>query len=272
MCGLLAFINVHLHSQAISISVTVNPPYDPDFYSYSTDPSRVLITITNMSGTTQSIKLGATFRAIDGSKSISTSPDFQPSQPIDMMAGQTRLLTTDDLQALFPSLSSVSLVGVERSELERSGRLPAGIYQLCVTAYQYSAPGHSVPVSAVIPSGCSAPFRVSILNAPEITAFGATSCGETMEVMDIQNFVMLWNGPPEAPTNLRYVIEMIELMPIDRNPMEAFEAATSPIFFTDSVTNLTSYAYTAANPRLEAGRKYAVRIRAVDPAGALRTF
>ncbi len=268
---LLLFLGfLSIKAQVINISVTVNPPYDPDFYNYTYDPSKVLITLTNMSASTQSIKLGATFKSIDDRYSLSSSPDFQPAQPITMLAGETRLLTADDLIALFPSVNSLVLVGISREELQRTGRLPAGIFQLCVTAYNYSSQGFTSPLSASIPGGCSAPFRISILNAPEITSMGATQCGEMMVPMDIQNFVMLWIGPPEAPINIRYVIEMIELLPIDRNPMEAFEAATSPIFFTDSVTNLTSYAYTAANPRLELGRKYAVRIRAVDPEGQLR--
>ncbi len=267
---LLVFITSSVFAQSIVVNVSVNPPFDPDLHSYTTDQSRVLITLNNITGTTQSIKLGAIFRTVDGAMSLATSPDYQPSNPIELLPFQSRMLTTSDLLDLFPSLSSIALVGFDRRELERTGRLPAGIYQLCVTAYNYSSPGYSMPVSAVVPSGCSAPFRISILNPPEITSFGATTCGGTMETMDIQNFVMLWIGPPEAPTDIRYVIEMIELTPIDRNPMEAFEAATSPIFFTDSVSNLTSYVYTAANPRLEPGRKYAVRIRAVDPAGSLR--
>ncbi len=266
----IALFSLRLNAQVININVTVNPPYDPDFYSYTSDPSRVLISISNFSSTTQSIKLGATFRSIDGSRSISTSPELQPPQPLVMLPGETRLLTTEDLRPLFPSLGSLTLVGIDRAELQRTGRLSAGIYQLCVAAYDYNSIGHSVPLSGIVPAGCSAPFRIAVINAPEIISMGTTQCGEVMAPTDVQNFVINWIGSPEAPIDLRYVIEMIELLPIDRNPNEAFETATTPIFFTDSVSNLTSYIYTSANPALEVGRRYAIRVRAVDPSGELR--
>lgn len=257
-------------AQVITTSVTVNPPYDPNLFTYSSDPSKVLITLTNTSATDQNIKLGATFRSFDGIITVATSPDYQPPQPITLSAGETRLLTADDLYNLFPDQNGIISTGIDRDEVIRTRRLPAGLYQLCVTAYNYSSPSHSVPLSAVIPSGCSAPFRISIINPPEITMLGSTSCGGVMETSSIQNFLILWIAPPEIPADVKYVIEMIELVPNDRNPMDAFESATTPIFFTDSVNSISSYVYTEANPRLEAGRKYSIRIRIVDPSGQLR--
>lgn len=267
---LTLFFAFNMNAQVITTSVTVNPPYDPNLFTYSSDPSKVLITITNTSPTTQNTKLGATFRSIDGSITIATSPEYQPPQPITLASGETRLLTADDLYNLFPDQNGITTSGIDRDEVIRTRRLPAGLYQLCVTAYNYSSAAHTVPLSAVIPSGCSAPFRISIINPPEITMLGSTPCGGVMETSSIQNFLILWIAPPEIPADIRYVIEMIELIPNDRNPMDAFESATTPIFFTDSVSSITSYVYTEANPRLEVGRKYAIRIRVVDPSGQLR--
>ncbi len=267
---LVLLFALNLNAQVITTSVTVNPPYDPNLFTYSSDPSKVLITVTNTSASTQNIKLGATFRSIDGAITVATAPDYQPPQPITLAPGETRLLTADDLYNLFPDQNGITTSGIDRDEVIRTRRLPAGLYQLCVTAYNYSSPAHSVPLSAVIPSGCSAPFRISIINPPEITMLGSTPCGGVMETSSIQNFLILWIAPPEIPADIRYVVEMIELIPNDRNPMDAFESATTPIFFTDSVSSITSYVYTEANPRLEAGRKYAVRVRVVDPTGGLR--
>jgi len=267
---LLFCLVAKMHGQTINVSVTINPPYDPYLFTYSSDPTKVLITVSNTSASSQSIKLGGTFRTVDGTISVATSPDYQPPQPLVLASGETRLLTSDDLYNLFPDQNSITTAGVDRNEVIRTRRLPSGIYQLCITAYDYNSSGHTTPVSAVIPSGCSAPMRIGVINPPEITMIGSAVCGGTLPVSDIQNFTFIWIAPPEVPVDIRYVIEIIELVPIDRNPMDAFESATSPIFFTDSVTSLTSYVYTSANPALEAGRRYAVRIKVVDPAGQLR--
>jgi TANFOR domain-containing protein len=269
-CLLSLFCVFHLNAQVIVTSVTVNPPYDPDLFNYTLDPSKVLISVTNTSASTQNIKLGATFQNVGGSVTVATSPDYQPPQPLTLAPGETRLLTANDLGNLFPDQNSIISTGIDRDELIRTRRVPAGIYQLCVTAYNYASSGHTAPLSATIPAGCSPPFRITIINAPEITTIGTALCGGVMETSSIQNFLMLWIAPPEIPSDIRYIIEMIELVPNDRNPMDAFESATTPIFFRDSVSSITSYLYTEANPRLEIGKKYAVRIRIVDPAGGLR--
>lgn len=261
---------LRLVAQPITVSVTIVPPYDPDLFVYTNDETRVLITVTNTSAAQQSVKLGGTFRSLDDRISVATDPNYQPPQPLILAPGETSMLNSSDLGNLFPSESSIITTGITREEVIRTRRLPRNTYQLCITAYEYNSTGHTMPLSTTIPGGCSSPFTVGLLNAPEMISFGTARCNEVVTPSETQNFIIQWTIPPEAPAMMRYVLEMIELYPIDRNPYDAFESATTPIFFTDSVLNVNSYTYTLANPVLEAGRKYAIRVRAVDPSGSLR--
>ncbi|MBL7812873.1 MAG: hypothetical protein JNL57_11665 [Bacteroidetes bacterium] len=257
-------------SQSVNVTVTILPPYDPNLFTYTEDENKVLITLTNISASVQNIKLGGRFRSMDDRISVSTNPDYQPDIPIVLNPAETRLLTATELYNIFPSESSIIAVGITREELIRTRRLPAATYQLCITAYDFNAQGYSVPLSAAIPSGCSAPFRVGLINAPEMLSFGGVNCGERLNYSDLQNFLIQWTIPPEAPVHTRYILEMIELYPEGRNPFDAFESATSPIFFTDSVEYRNNYFYSIANPLMEPGRTYAIRVRATDPTGGLR--
>lgn len=258
------------YAQSVTVNVTVLPPYDPNLFNYTDDESKVLITLTNISVSIQNIKLGGRFQSMDERIVVSTNSDYQPPSPITLNPGESRLLTASELYNVFPSESSITAVGISREQLIRTRRLPAATYQLCITAYDYNSPAYTVPLSTPIPAGCSAPFRVGLINAPEMISFGAVSCGERLNYADLQNFLIQWTIPPEAPISTRYRLEMIELYPEGRNPFDAFESATSPIFFTDSVDGRNNYFYTIANPLMEPGRTYAIRVKATDPSGGLR--
>lgn len=260
----------NIMGQTISVTVTVLPPYDPNLFVYTEDEDKVLITLTNNSASNQSIKLGGVFHSMDESVRVSTSSSYQPQTPITLMPGETRMLNSSELYSIFPDENSIDAVGITREELIRTRRLPNNTYQLCITAYDYNASGYSVPLSNLAPAGCSAPFRVALISAPQMISFGGTSCGGTLTPLDIQGYNIMWMTPPEVPTGMRYVVEMIELYPQDRNPFDAFESATSPIFFSDSLENTNTYFYSMVNPMMEAGQAYAVRVRVVDPEGNLR--
>lgn len=257
-------------AQPITVNVTVLPPYDPNLFTYTEDENKVLISVTNVSSNVQNIKLGGRFRSIDDRISVSTNPDYQPASAIVLNPGEVRVLTATDLYNIFPSEESIIAVGISREELLRTRRLPAATYQLCISAYDFNAPAYTVPLSPAVPAGCSAPFRVGLINAPEMISFGGVSCGEQLSYSDLQSFLIQWTIPPESPVNTRYILEMIELYPEGRNPYDAFESGTSPLFFTDSVDNRNNYFYSIANPIMEAGRTYAIRVRATDPTGGLR--
>jgi len=257
-------------SQSINVTVTILPPYDPNLFTYTDDESKVVITLFNNSASSQSVKIKGTFLSTDSRISLSTNPNYQPPAPIVLAPGDTRMLSSSDLYHIFPDENSIIATGISREEIIRTRRLPANNYQLCITVYDYNSPQHTVPLSALIPSGCSAPFRVGLINSPQMLSFGGISCGERLNYMDIQGFNINWTIPPEFPVGGRYVLEMIELYPENRNANDAFESATLPIFFNDSVESSNSYFYSMGNPLMEPGRSYAIRVKVVDPTGGLR--
>jgi TANFOR domain-containing protein len=266
---IVALLSIRGQAQ-INVSVNVLPPYDPNLFTYAESEGRVLITLTNTSTQTHEVKLQGSFKSIDESISVSTDANYQPAAPITLGPGESQMLAAGQFRELFPSESAIEVVGIERSELLRTRRLPGGIYRLCVRAYDFNEQGQRTPLSGEEPFGCSVTFMIATINPPEIIQFGAVSCGETLIPTDLPNFQLQWLAPPQAPINAVYEIEMVEVINSEYSAFDAFESATTPLFFEEDVTAITSFLYNSSHPPLVEGYSYAIRVRITDPTGSTR--
>ena len=91
----LMLASVAGYAQAVSISTLVLPPYSPKLSDYSeADANRVIITLTNNTQQTQSVKLHLKFTGDNGVK-VSTKLSYEPSSPIILNPLEVKRLSGD---------------------------------------------------------------------------------------------------------------------------------------------------------------------------------
>lgn len=261
--GISIFFLLSLRAQQVTVSTTVLPPYSPIISDYYTYEGRVIIILQNTTMSSLEVKLGGSFTGDNGVR-IETDPNAVPATPIAVGPGETRRLTTAEFSDLFRE-DQLQISGTSRESILRDRLLPEGTYQLCIRAYQYGSPAHSVPLSSEF-TGCSNPFMVQYLETPEIISINTESCGATLSPLIPQNVTITWTIPPGAPPGTQYTITMVEIIPNDRRPEEAIQTATSPVFFERTVTT-PMVILGPSEPSLEEGRRYALRVQADNPTG-----
>ncbi len=262
-CCLFFFLSAT--GQQVTISTTVLPPYSPILSDYYTYEGRVIIILQNTTMSPLDIKLGGTLTGEDNGVRILTDPNVSPAVPITLGPGETRRLTTGELADLFRQ-EQLIVSGTSRETILRDRLLPEGTYQLCIRAYQFGSSGHSAPLSDEF-SGCSNPFMVQHLETPEINFINSESCGATLSATTPQNVTVNWTIPGGAPAGTQYNLTIIEVIPNDRDPEDAIRSATSPVFF-ERTTSTPMVVLGPADPPLEEGRRYAMRVQAYSPSGS----
>jgi len=257
----LFFIQLPLIGQQVSVNTTVLPPYSAVISDYYTYEGRVIILLQNTTASTVNVKLGGSLTG-DNGVMIETDPGAVPPVPIVLGPGENRRLNSSELAELF-SEENLLVSGASRTSILRDRLLPEGTYQLCIRAYRYDSPGHTVPLSNEF-MGCSNPFLVQYLETPEIIAINSESCGATLSPTSPQNVNVQWTTPAGAPGGTEYVVTIAEIIPDDRRPEDAIRSATSPVFLQRTVFS-PMLLLGAADPMFEEGRRYAVRIQARNP-------
>jgi hypothetical protein len=143
----------------------------------------------------------------------------------------------------------------------KTGRLPEGVYQIWFETWDlYRDFNISGTTKAMVFTLESEP---PILNFPENK--------KELEPYDPQNIVFNWTfrqSPFSAGgSSHQYRFELWEINPDDMNAEEAVRIMR-PIYTTE--VNATTLNYTAAEPLLFKGKRYAWRIQVFDPMGAMR--
>lgn len=161
----------------------------------------------------------------------------------------------------FLELVSITPNANDLSGIQQAGRLPNGLYTLRIYAID-AAFGRPVSNVATV-------VFVLDINQPPLVNF--PSGGKPVETVGPQNFTISWT--PRSAQSLRnsivYRLQLFEMNANFNDPNIAVLTNT-PIF--DLVTqrpNQTSYQYSPADPPLQVGRFYALRIQAIDVEGAL---
>ncbi|MDX1772733.1 carboxypeptidase-like regulatory domain-containing protein [Oceanihabitans sediminis] len=165
---ILSFSPIDAYAQfPVQVNVNVQqpvPPYLPQIKAniignrtgqLNQDISNHLaITLVNSGNSPKRVKLfGKIERLSPGPMSITVRPGYQPSNPIMINPQQMIRLNQPMLDDAFGGFSQSDLVFNNTSlrELSQGGlnyKLPEGTYRICVTAYDYEAPGQSIPLSA----------------------------------------------------------------------------------------------------------------------------
>jgi hypothetical protein len=252
-----------LHGQAsaqtdpILISLTVQPPFSPDLSVWEANPQRVLIFLQNISGQTQEVRLAGFAESLDGGTRIETKLDF-PTPCYTIPPGGTRTLNLSDFRLFDPE--AISVRGGDKDIIARTRRLPEGAYRMCAIAVDCKTLD---TLSPPIPAGCQT-FFIRYAEPPLLTV---PSCGQTIIGTVPQVVQFQWTRPVGGPPETQYEFVMVEI-PDKRSPEEALHSATEPLFFRRLLSlpiNPTTLIYTANDPPLQDGQRYAWRVRAFDP-------
>ena len=254
----LTFVQSVGQNYPIQVNTFLTPPFSPQLSNLGNPESnslRVQLQLTDLSVPSIDVRLIMTIRG--SGITIQTSPSYLPSSPITLTSGEVKTLMGSDL-AQYLSADHLIFQGYSAAEYRRTGRIPEGFYEVSFQAVAYHrGVGISNPNPSIRGLGWFTQSEVPWIVSP--------SQGDSIVGKIPQNIVFQWQprhiGTPGAAFITEYTLQLIEVWPSSRNPNDAF--LSSPILF-ETTTQATSYAYSAVDPALEYGRKYAIRVQAKE--------
>jgi len=137
------------------------------------------------------------------------------------------------------------------------GNIPEEEYYICIAAYD----AKNNPLSADEPQGCSAPINIKMVEPPVIVR---PECNANISPTIPQAISFSWTQPVGAPSGTQYTLKFVELLPSDRNAIEAIQSPTHAVFF-EKTASVPLYMLGPSDPQLVSGKKYAFAVTAADP-------
>ncbi|MDP4236386.1 MAG: hypothetical protein Q8919_08075 [Bacteroidota bacterium] len=230
---------------------TVVPPYSPNLDVWTSNPSRVLITIVNLSAKSYDIRLAGSARNGDGSLTMETKNDVGVP-PIHINPHESKQLNLNDFRIFDPNV--VRFKGTNTAIIARTHLLPDGVYSLCVHAIEYKT------LIQLSPDQC-ATFEIRNADAPMLISPANRS------ELDPDKFPLLqfqWIPPVQAPPTAVYQFSLLEL-PQKMEAEAGFRMPAVKQVFTREVRGANMLSLRSAELQLESGHIYAWRVRITDP-------
>jgi TANFOR domain-containing protein len=259
--GLLLLLSLSITAKAqLTVQTTVLPPYSPyisDYYGYE---QKVTVRIINPTNNTYQVRLLGHVKG--GNINVSVKQNYKPNSAINVGPGVT-LLKGGQLSPYF-SESALSFQGITKQEVLFGNGLPEGNYQMCFWAVNYN----SNQTLSTPNQGC-ANFTITHYEAPMLTT---PACNAEVKSKNPQNQIFNWTIPAGVlPSNVEYELTVVEVNPPNLNANQALESATDPVFFRKKVS-INTYIYKLSDPKLEEGKFYAWRVRAMAKPGKKLNF
>jgi len=187
---------------------------------------------------------------------IRTNPNYRPSTPYHMVPGQTYTFTGHELAAVW-DVSHLEFSGVSSTQIERSGILPEGHYQLCVAVIDYNHP--TVTLSPQAPAGCSNVFTVSMVDPPILLQPGSSA---TIPSTPPPTFSWTPVQPQPGSASIQYRLLIVPVYP-NQTATDALRAST--LNAVDRTLSTPGYLYQPTDPVLRPNGHYAWSVTAIDP-------
>ncbi|TNE78639.1 MAG: hypothetical protein EP332_13590 [Bacteroidetes bacterium] len=264
----------------VSVNLLVKPPFTP-FISDYTKPERledVSISLFNSSGKDLRLKFSFSLSNRAQGIEIALRGDLQPAQVFELKANEFRFLTLSDLSGLYGRLDqhSFTIRGANIENLILDGTIPDGTYEICMQAFDFDAPGLTVPMSQGSPTGCFT-FDVSYSDPPtdirlnsdflnytyggEVPQFGFNSLAG-------QNHSIQFTPPTMIPGALyEYTLHVYDETAFNPNQMPEArmkETVTSLIPYLSKTSSTPFFIISPGDPPLEFGKNYFLLIEARD--------
>lgn len=244
-------------AQSVNITVNITPPYSPYYSDYSNiNASKVLLTVQNLTNTTKNIKLTGQLEGDNGIR-ITTKSNYVPLQPIVLAPNQVKQLNGLALKDIF-DVNTLNVYGVDKVKIVQTSRLPEGNYTFCVQAVDIS---NNQVLSATAPLGCTT-INIAYPDAPVLIGPMANA---TVTATQPQAMVFNWINAGFAPVGTQYVLQVAEMPLTNANPNQVLNSTSFPL--VNKTLMATSYVLSPADPSLKVGKRYAWRVKAIDPTG-----
>jgi TANFOR domain-containing protein len=245
-------------------NVQVIGPYSHRLSDYLNTPSKVIITLSNLTTFNQyKIKLLASLKGDNGVEITTNPSQLNLLQEITLLSSQpTVILNAMSIRNLF-DIEAVMLKGISYNDLVNGSGLPEGNYELCLTPVvaEFNPQTQQQPGQILSDPRCSNPFPVANLEPPYIIN---PQCGSEIAAKLPQNILFNWSLPAGAKPGIQYDFKMVEIWDSLRNPNDAMQSATTPAFFERTVTTNVML-YGPGDPTLTPGNRYAFLVTALDP-------
>ncbi len=241
----------------IQSQVNLIPPYSGNLSDY-TVPGAHRISITIRSNDASLIDYRVKLRlTIDGVGVTVRSKPNVVYQPITIDGGSPLILYGDDLiEYLDPK--NLDFIGFSRSEYQRTGKIPEGVYRFSVEVLDYNR-------GTVVSNKGFTTAWILFNDAPILNLPNNAS---KVRITDPTNIPFSWTprhlSSPNSAFTSEYVFRLIEIWPNNRNPNDAFLTQT-PLYEVE--TRQSQIVYGADAPLLIPGRKYAWQVQARDTEG-----
>ncbi|MBL7836278.1 MAG: hypothetical protein JNM67_02070, partial [Bacteroidetes bacterium] len=166
---LLVFMTVLQIKGQVAVNLSLKPPFTP-FISDYTNPARlqdIQVSLFNESG--QILKLKFKLTLVNRAKGIEISikESVNPINPLELQANEFKFVVLEDVSNLYGRLdqNSFNIKGADIQNLILDGTMPDGIYEVCIQAFDFDAPGFSKPLSGSSPIGCFN-FQINYTDPP----------------------------------------------------------------------------------------------------------
>lgn len=256
----LYLISSGLQAQVFPVQVNPQlvPPYSPYLSDYASPGAQHLTVYVTLNDITLSAYPCRLRISIEGvGITLRTKQDFRTQPTILEGSGAPQLLYGDDLREYFHP-DALDFSGITRSDYEKNGRLPEGVYRFSVEVLDYNR--------GTVVSNKGVAVAWIMLNDPPLLNRPANF--SKVDLQDPANIFFSWTprhtGSPNAAFTTEYIFRLVEVWPADRNPHDAF-LTQPPLYETTTTEN--QIVYGMSEPALLPGRKYAWRVEARDAGG-----
>ncbi|HZV13211.1 MAG TPA: hypothetical protein VFA55_08345, partial [Candidatus Kapabacteria bacterium] len=246
--SLIAALTVSAQSQGLTINLIMSPNPSPRIGDWATRRETAQLIITNTSGASKQVKL-STQISLNGSLVAFTKNQNMPVLTIPPGA------MTYDAGAMIP-YNDVTFQGQIDQSVKRSGLLPEGQYQICVSLIDPSTFAQiTQPVcQSFTILGYQQPILLQPADNSDVNASNSAPPP-----------VFMWTSvTPAPPTVVTYHFKLIELMP-GQQPKAAFQS--NPPLFERDVIGATQFVYTPDASPLRDSMYYVWSVQARDQSG-----
>lgn len=182
---------------------------------------------------------------------LQTKADFQP-RPITLSYGIPVQVRGAEL-AEYLDINNLDFQGFSREDYLREGSLPDGLYSVCITAHAYVRNTDS-PASA---RSCTGIFAIRHDPPVILTPIGMQS------PLFPQNLGVQWQPRHVAGFPVQYTVQLFEFDAESNLTPDLVVQYTQP-FLEKTVNTVNATFITPADPPLDLGRRYLIRVRAQD--------
>lgn len=255
---LLVFLisNLWGSAQYINMNINILPPYNSKISTLIDKPGKAFVTIQNTSTYSRELFFKIAITGPNGI-SIQSLPTYWPNKSFHINPYQLVQVDVNELSTYFDENSFITN-GITITDLIKTGYIPEGNYQICITAYDYYNPN-----TALSSESCSE-YYFSYPDPPMLIQPGDN---ENILASTPQNTVFSWTVPAGASFGTQYLLRIVEMIDPKRNINDALRSASNPVFFEKTV-NTTTYIYGPNDPPFVEGRRYVWAVKMLDPNGS----